>query len=70
MSNDFTKKVKFCDIPLGTFFSITGNKKDLRVFEKMPNGAIQIIDSLGVEVNYPIYPYLDMLVYIREQKGE
>ena len=67
---NFTQKVKYRDISIGTEFSLTGNEKDLRIFEKRIDGAFEIINSLGRECNFPIYPYLDMLVYVEELKGE
>ena len=62
----FTKKVKYCDIPVGTKFSITRLEKDLRLFEKRIDGAFEIRNSYGRECDFPIYAYLDMIVYVVE----
>ena len=66
----FTQKVKYRNISIGTKFVLTRNKKDLRLFEKRIEGAFQIIDSCGLKCDFPIYPYLDMPIYIEELKGE
>lgn len=65
-----TQKVKYRDISIGTKFALTRNKKDLRLFEKRIEGAFQIMDSWGLKCDFPIYPYLDMPIYVEEIKGE
>lgn len=59
-------KAKYCDLKIDDEFKLN-NTKDLRVYKKTNDGALEIIDSFGYpckEQNHRAYPYLTMPVYI------